>query len=1691
METDERHPVLASRGHRSLVAALRAQAARQPDRPACAFLDRDGEATAEVTYAELDRLARAGAVALLRQVRPGDRALLVLPTSPDFVVAFLACAYAGVVAIPVPYPDGPSAGRTALSRLLGIVKDAEPAIVLTTPELVDAPAVDELGVGARATVHALPLELAGQWQDPDLGPDAPILLQYTSGSTSEPKGVVITHGNVLANSSATAGALGMAVDPITEPRVVGWLPLFHDMGLGQMLMCFYLGGFIALMSPMAFVMRPVAWLEAMTRYRANISTGPNFGYELCVRRTTPEQRAGLDLSGWRYALCGAEPVRWDTLRAFADAFAPAGFDEAAFLPCYGLAEATLMVSSGRRPGDARFVDLDAETLERDGLLRPPAAGARHRRLSACGRPPANVDVRIVDPRTRRECPPDRSGEIWVAGPSVTPGYWRQPAADAAKVGVGLDGVPGFLRTGDLGFQRDGQVYVLGRMDDMIVLDGRNHYPQDIELTVEAAHPALATGRSAVFGYQHNGQSCLGVVAETAARVRLVADDGAVAGDDLGRNEVRYDEVLRAVNRRVAEEHQVGVTAALLLKPGGLPRTTSGKVRRRQSRDLYLAGELKSWLPAPALPVADEPAVPVEDVAVPVDEPAEDEVSFLASVASLAQERLWFYDQLAPGTSTYNLGGAVDIEGDLDVGDLAAALRECVDRHESLRTCFAVDGGVLRQLVADSLEVPLPVTDLPVPAGPGADAAIGELAAREHARPFDLERLPLARFRLVRVAERHHVLLVTLHHIIADDWSLAIFVRELVARYDGHRTGAAPRLQPLPLQYADYAAWQRDLVERGAVEPHLRYWREKLDGLSTLDLPTDRTRPPVESFRGATWRTEIAPDLADRLRRLSRDEGVTLFMTLLAGFNVLLSRHSGQADIVVGTPIANRGRHELHGIIGLFLNMLVLRTDLGGRPTLRDVIRRTAETCKAAFDHQDAPFDRVVGALAPHRDPSRHPLFQVIFQVLDDDLRGVTMHGATLHPRNTATDTVKLDMSCTVNDTGAGLVVELQYATDLWDEPTIDRFTRGWVRLLEAMCTRIDDAASVPSLLSPDESAGIVAGWNDTARRQPEHPVIDGLFRARAALCPDAVAVTEGTLAWTYRELDARSDDLAAALRDAGVRTDVPVGLHLGRCADLVVGMLGVLKAGGAYLVLDPGYPQERLRFMARDARIAAVVTRDPSWFAGQLPVVGFTQPASAVTVAAASAPDSLANIMYTSGSTGQPKGVGIPHRAVVRLVVDTGHVTIGPDDVVLFTADPAFDTTTFVVWSALLNGARLAVVPGDQPLGAAELAAAISAAGATVVRLTPALFNLVADTEPEVFRGLRHLIVGGDVLDPDRARRVLDAGGPRCFLNAYGPTEITVSATVHPVEAGSLTGPSVPIGRPITNTTAYVLDPELRPVPVGVAGELLVGGPGLARGYLHRPGLTAERFVPDPFGPPGGRLYRTGDQVRWLADGSLQFLGRLDRQVKIRGYRIEPGEIESALRTVDGVGGAVVTVRDPAGDKRLVAYVEVGAEPSVSVADLRAALAARLPSYLVPGQFVLLERLPLTRTGKLDLQALPAPSGGTRDDGVVGVAYVAPGTDVEQRLHDIWAGFLGVPRIGVHDDFFHLGGHSLLATVVVAAIRDQLGVALALREFFERPTIAGLAASLAAPADDGLDFLDDLADALAASQPVAPPRDLP
>ena len=1724
----------------TLLELLEERAARLSDATLFHFVeDTDGEQST-LPYSGLLRRARSIGACLQQHTSPGERAVLLYPPGLEYISGFFGCLASGVVAVPA-YPPDPSRLERTLPRLLAIVRDCQASVVLTTSFILSmAESLFESAPDLKAlrwvATDELPEDAASAWQRPALRPDSLAFLQYTSGSTGTPKGVMLSHANLLHNLELIHGAFGM------HPGSTGviWLPPYHDMGLiGGILGTVYGGFSTSLLSPLTFLRRPLRWLEVLSSTRGTISGGPNFAFDLCVRKTTEAERACLDLSHWEVAFCGAEPIRPETLDRFAQAFAPSGFRREAFYPCYGLAEGTLIVSGGEVKALPVLQSVDTRRLGEGHAESAQPEQPHSQTLVGCGHSLREQQVRVVHPETLVPRAPGEVGEVWVKGPSVALGYWGRPEDTARDFQAHTsDGAGPFLRTGDQGFLWDEELFITGRIKDLIIVRGRNHYPQDIELTAEQASTALRPGCGAAFSVEVEGEERLVLVYEA----------------DTRRQPVAVEEVARAISQQVATAHELRLHALTLIAPGSLPKTSSGKIQHRACRAAFLAGELQevaSWREqhagAPEVPAShtahgtapeERPATPqaveewlrlrlarglnVAPGEVERDEPltrygmdslAAVELTYevekglgvvlplhvllsgptLAELAwrlvsetrattgalprasreqplplSFAQQRLWFLDELQPDSPLYNIPAAVRLRGVLDSSALERTFAELVRRHESLRTTVHAEQGLASQRIHPEGPVAWARVDLGSLPPEQREAEVLRLAYEEALRPFSLTRGPLLRTTLLRLSDSEHVLVLCMHHIVSDGWSMGVLVREVASLYAAFSQGSPSPLPELPVQYADYALWQRQWLQGEELERQLSWWKQQLSGApSHLELPTDKPRPPFQGHGGASVPVRLPHATWEALKALAQREGVTPFMLLLAAFQVLLHRHSGETDISVGSPIAGRARPETQDLIGFFVNTLVLRTRLEGNPSFRELLQRVRETTLGAYAHQDVPFEKLVEQLRPVRDLGRSPLFQVMLVLQPDPLPGLTLPGLSLESVELESRTSRFDLHLSLSESAQGLSGSLEYASELFEPATVVRLVGHLRQLLEGVLARPEQRLSELPLLTEEERRQVLVEWNDTHAPLAVDTCIHHLFEAQVARTPDAPALGfEGS--WlTYRELDERSNQLAHHLRSLGVGPEVRVGLCAERSLELVVGLFAILKASGAYVPLDPSYPRQRLEWMLEDAR-PAVLLAQPSLLS-RLPeapgarVVPLSlgdealrgQPTHAPAPLAT--PDNLAYVIFTSGSTGRPKGAMNAHRAVCnRLLWMQQAYELGAQDVVLQKTPYSFDVSVWEFFWPLMVGARLVVA---RPGGHQEpdyLARLISEQHVTTAHFVPSMLqHFLEQPGLEQCSSLRRVVCSGEALSAELTQRCLQLLPSAQLHNLYGPTEAAVDVTAFhclPQHARR----SIPIGRPIANTTIRLLDAHLRPVPTSVPGELFIGGLQVGRGYLSRPELTAERFIPDPFASePGARLYRTGDKARWLADGNLEYLGRLDFQVKVRGLRIELGEIESALEQHPRVRQAVVVVReDSPGDKRLVAYVVPPAsEQPPSTTEVRDFLKQRLPEYMVPSAFVALSALPLTASGKTDRKALPTPDLSQSEPRS---AYVAPRNAIEQRLCDIWAQVLGLKQVGIHDNFFELGGDSIISLQVVARAR-QAGLALSARQLFQQQTVAQLA----------------------------------
>ncbi|MDB6122829.1 MAG: Acyl carrier protein [Pedosphaera sp.] len=1041
--------------------------------------------------------------------------------------------------------------------------------------------------------------------------------------------------------------------------------------------------------------------------------------------------------------------------------------------------------------------------------------------------------------------------------------------------------------------------------------------------------------------------------------------------------------------------------------------------------------------------------------------------------SFAQKRLWFLDQLEPGPH-YNDHFNLRFQGPLDISVLQKSLDVIVRRHEVLRASFAIRNGEPIQTISTQFNLELPFEDLSSLSEHERKDKTLQIAVEAGRMPFNLQTGPLLRAKLLRLNAGEHLLIFTVHHIAMDGWSRGVFLRELTALYQTFLAGRPSPLPAMPIQYADFAAWQQQQVEDEALLKQLAYWKQQLAGApALLELPTAFSRPAVQSFRGARQTVSISKAITEALKALSQREGCTLFMTLLAAFQTLAHRYTGQDDILVGSPIANRNHAEIEPLIGCFLNTLVLRINLSGNPAFREVMSRVRNTALAAYAHQDLPYEKLVEELHPVRDQSYSPIFQTMFVFQNTPAPIVQAGDLNITPFEIDSGTAKFDLMLNLEETVAGITGWIEYATDLFDAAAINRFCGHYKTLLEAIVADPDQTISQISILTASEPQQLNE-WNNTRVDYPRTSCVHELFEAQAARTPDSMAVVCEGNELSYAELNARANQLAQHLQSLGVTASSLVAICVERSLEMVVAMLGTLKAGATYVPLDPALPKERLQFMLEDAEVAVVLTQESLLEAMQALTNPIDQARKTPTlvcldsnteladnsiahnVLSHATAESLAYVIYTSGSTGKPKGVQISHRAVVNFLESMRREPgLTEQDTLLAVTTLSFDIAGLEIWLPLLVGARVVIATREVTMNGKALSNLMNRSNATLMQATPTTWRLLLESGWGGNPRLK-ILCGGEAWSEELAQQLLERCGS--VWNMYGPTETTIWSAVSKVEHEQ----GIFIGRPIANTQFYVVDKNLQLVPVGVPGELCIGGDGLARGYLKRPELTAEKFLPNPFNNElGARIYKTGDLVRQRDDGQIEFLGRMDHQVKLRGFRIELGEIESVLRQHPNVREAVVVARaENSGDKRLLAYLVAKTEKKLVVEELREHLKTKLPEYMVPAVFITLDAFPLTANGKVNRKVLPAPD---QNRPTLASNYAAPGSPMEKVLAEIWCKALRLEKVGVNDSFFDLGGHSLLMVQVHARFCEAASVNLSIVKMFQYPTISSLVKHLDQP----------------------------
>ena len=1744
----------------TLVQLLQARAEAHPDKTAYIFLPEGEGAGIEVSYKELDAQARAIANRLLQLGANGDRALMLFPSSLEFVFAFFGCLYAGISGVPA-YP--PRRNQN-LGRLKSIIDNCDPTIVLTTSKVMRV--AEPLFAETRGladlnwlAVDEVDLATADGWSYPDINGETLAFLQYTSGSTGNPKGVMVSHGNLLYNEEMIRQGFNF---PETA-KFVSWLPLFHDMGLiGMTLQPFYLGVTAVFMSPATFLQKPLRWLQAVTEYQGTVICAPNFAYELCVRQISDEQRESLDLSTITHALSGAEAVRPETIESFISTYEPRGFTRDAFIPTYGLAEATLYVTAateGKRP---MYKDVVASELAQHRAVESTSADDKTLRLVSNGITSLDARVAIVDIASREELSEGQVGEIWTSGKHCAQGYWQNPEATQETFQAYLANGDGpFMRTGDLGCKIDGDLYITGREKDVIIIRGRNHYPQDIEHTVQQSNVALKADAGAAFALEVDGEERLIIVQEVERRFRL---------------RLNTDVVSAAIRQAVAENHELQVHTIVYLKPGRILKTSSGKIQRRGNKQAFLEGKLDEeavaistieeqsadnkkdieeilklekdqWIALPdeekeprmvrylQAMVAKEIGQSIERVkpdqgllSLGIDSlqvtqlftrlrdkfdidleltslfDAEDFRALAAAISdsisntrksqlpaltpvarhekmplSFSQKRMWFFDKLHQQNVAYNLPFALKMQGALDIRALEKSFESMIRRHEIFRTVYVEEQGHALQVVQAVPTINFDAEDLSYLKEPALSRAVEDRVRREARKPFDLEYGPVIRAELYRLpdmeveegiektrAAEQYLLLITIHHIAADGWSLSVITNEIARAYESEVNETEPQLEPMPVQYVDFAQWQKQLFDSKVLEHQLDYWKSSLKGVPVLDLPTDHPRPPEQSFKGANYYFSIPKEKLQAIKQLARSQGVTLYMALLASYKVLLHHYTQADDICVGTPIANRSTPELEKLIGFFVNTLALRTDMGGNPSFTEFLTRIRKTTQNAFANQDMPFERVVEHLGIPRDMSYSPVFQVMFVLQNSTIdEAFNLAGVNVESLHTSPGTSKFDMTLQFSEESGVLYGDLEYATDLFEEATVAKFVEHYVQLIDSVLAEPSKPIGNLSILTEPEKALILGEFNNTDRDFPTDSSMHGLFETQVEKTPDAIALVYDNERLSYRALNERANRMARHLQSLGVTNETLVGVCQYRTTDLIVSLLAILKAGGAYVPLDPAYPADRVAYMLEDAQAPVLLSQSelleslPTSGEGhQFDVLAVDQMGDvfadyeAGNLNVALNNEQLGYVIYTSGSTGKPKGVMITHANAAALV-HWAHTVYTPEDLsgTLAATSICFDLSVYEIFVTLAAGGK--IILAENVLALPHIPAKDE------VRLVNTVPSAIATLQREkaIPNNVKVINLAGEALSSSLVDVLYETTKVERVYDLYGPSEDTTYSTFTLRKMGG----RATIGRPISNTHAYLLNKYGALVPPGIAGELYLSGTGVTRGYRNRDDLTAEKFLTNPFETEARyqRMYRTGDLARYYADGNLEYLGRIDHQVKVRGFRIELGEIETAINSVDLVRESLVITReDASGAKALVAYVVTGENVDAVIPAVRAAIKADLPDYMMPAAFIALDALPLTPNGKVDRAALPAPSA----DVLMGDAYVAPRNDAEEKMAAIWQAILGLEKVGVKSDFFELGGHSLLATQCVSRIRDVFGVDLPVKALFTASTIEDLCQRLEA-----------------------------
>jgi len=1717
-----------------------------------------------------------------RGMRPGDQVVLQVEDSPSFLAAFWGALLGGFVPTPLPTPWGfpLSEGMERVTKVCSLLDRF--CIVTDQPKEIYECLGDVLILDIKELLDNAPASHHHRPRSNDVA-----ILQFSSGSTGDPKGVMLTHKNILCAVEAGAmgfidaapgdyrpvigfffhvikhkiwkddgpGPLSKAVSSLSKSSfgnllnrtrigktildtllvlsgnkvsvlldlsfgdicMANWMPYSHVMGL----IGFHLGptatGFDQVtLKPKTFIENPALFLRLIDRYRVSFVPCPNFAVQWLTTHVKDDDINGIDLSCIRMMGNGSEPISPSVTRDFVEKFSKYRFDPRAMCMGYGMSEATVEISFPHMFEEPLFHRVDKEAFFREKIIQPAGSEKDSIELADLGGPIQCTRVRVMDDDDRI-LHENMVGHIQVQGPTVTKGYFNSPEANKDLF------CDGWLRTGDMGFIADGRVAITGRLKDIIFVNGQNLYAHDIEEHIKKV-PGMTFKEFAISGLRHYETDSEKIIlfvrsfeprdalASLLSRVNraLVADIGIIIDFLVPINEIPRTPTAKVKRFKLREQFEndefptvvsVHDAAAVVKAAEGEP---DGELTEKEERliDIWkdvmgvdLLGKFDNFFDMGGNSLkATKVASRIEDefgIEIPVKAIFEHQnVESLAHVidsmaeswsaqgfppiqalgprdcydVSHAQKRLWFLDKVVLNSPFYNIPAAVLVENaQIDLPILTKALQTVVDRHESLRTTFRTIDDQPVQVIADTLELDIPVMDISSRKDQGQ--RLRQIVEEEKLRPFNLEEGPLFRAKMVMLSNTRCAFIFIMHHIISDGWSMRILIQETLGNYFFFLEGKPTPSLELPIQYRDFSHWQNTLIESEAIRKQEAYWLLNLKGeLPVLNLPTDSPRPAIQTQNGATERMALDSKFFHRLKGFAQSQGVTQFMLTLAVFSLMLHKQTGQNDIIIGSPVANRNNTKIEPLIGFFVNMLPMRCDLSGNPKFTDFLDQIKQTSLDAYANQDYPFDKLVEILNPVRDMSRSPVFDVVFEYRDayaNSIADANIGDISFEDITGDDPMAKFDMFVTFSEGIDDVTMQFEYNADLFEKSSIRRTMEHLFNLIRAIHDCPDKRISEIEMLGPQEREQVIKGFNDTARNFPKDKCTHELFLEQVEQFPNKEALVFGDQVATYAQLNEMSNKIAHYLKGHGVGRGTYVAIMVERSFDMIAGALGILKAGGAYVPIESEYPVSRIRYMLEEIRSPVAIVHESlmdslSDYQGHVLCMDrFWEQGGALDgsdVDNVNEPEDIAYVIYTSGSTGKPKGVMVPHVAIARLVKNTNYVDITSEDRFLQIAAVAFDAATLEFWGPLLNGGSLFMAKSNDVMSPDSLAELLLTNDITIIFLTVVLYNQLIDSRPDSISKLKRLLVGGEALSVNHIKKGLLYTRPGVLANGYGPTENTTFSNYYPIESVPDNATSIPIGFPVANSTVYILDKYLKPAPVGVPGEIYIGGYGLAKGYLNDPEKTRNAFIENPMPDVDDPvLYKTGDMGRWLPDGSVDFMGRIDHQVKIRGHRIELGEIETVLRDHDGIRDCVVVVNNlEASNKMLVAYYV--SEKDIPVDDLRSALRKSLPEYMIPNLCLRLDALPLNRNGKVDRSALPEPQHLRPE---MTTDYVEPSNEIEATIAEVWKEVLGIDKVGIFDNFFDLGGDSIIGLQVVSRL-NQRGFKLQPKDILLHQTVAAL-----------------------------------